>query len=62
MAPEVFRRLDGKAAVAAQPGSLEERTKALQALLSCPTSSIHTNKPPKDILQPKVYSKIGRQH
>ncbi|KAF8779323.1 hypothetical protein HU200_002756 [Digitaria exilis] len=51
MAPEVFRRVDGKAAVATQPGSQEERTKALQALLSCPTSSIHTNKPPKDILQ-----------
>ncbi|XP_066333019.1 uncharacterized protein [Miscanthus floridulus] len=48
---EVFKRVDGKAAVAAQPSSEEERTKALQALLSCPTSSIHTEKPPKDILQ-----------
>jgi len=51
MAPEVFKRVDGQAAVAAQPSSQEERTKALQALLSCPTSSIHTDKPPKDILQ-----------
>ncbi|XP_021314857.1 uncharacterized protein LOC8084455 isoform X2 [Sorghum bicolor] len=51
MAPQVFKRVDGKAAVAAQPSSEEERTKALQALLSCPTSSIHTEKPPKDILQ-----------
>ncbi|CAN6238950.1 unnamed protein product [Urochloa humidicola] len=51
MAPEVFKRVDGKAAVAAQPSSPEERTKALQALLSCPTSSIHTEKSPKDILQ-----------
>jgi hypothetical protein len=87
---EVFKRVDGKAAVAAQPSSEEKRTKALQvslsphisyyllgqlsegllycscnttifhkvsflcdvqALLSCPTSSIHTEKPPKDILQ-----------
>uniref|UniRef100_A0A0D9VN02 Metallo-beta-lactamase domain-containing protein n=1 Tax=Leersia perrieri TaxID=77586 RepID=A0A0D9VN02_9ORYZ len=51
MAPEVFKRVDGKAAVAAQPISEEDRTKALQALLSCPTSSIHTEKPAKDILQ-----------
>ncbi|CAD6248799.1 unnamed protein product [Miscanthus lutarioriparius] len=51
MAPEVFKRVDGKAAVAAQPNSEEERTKALQALLSCPTSSIHTEKPPKDMLK-----------
>uniref|UniRef100_A0A0E0GFA4 Metallo-beta-lactamase domain-containing protein n=1 Tax=Oryza nivara TaxID=4536 RepID=A0A0E0GFA4_ORYNI len=51
MAPEVFKRVDGKAAVAAQPISDDHRTKALQALLSCPTSSIHTEKPAKDILQ-----------
>ncbi|GJM87513.1 hypothetical protein PR202_ga03475 [Eleusine coracana subsp. coracana] len=51
MAPEVFKRVDVKAAVAAQPSSEEERTKALQALLSCPTASIHTDKPPEDILQ-----------
>uniref|UniRef100_A0A0E0K797 Metallo-beta-lactamase domain-containing protein n=1 Tax=Oryza punctata TaxID=4537 RepID=A0A0E0K797_ORYPU len=51
MAPEVFKRVDGKAAVAAQPISDDHRTKALQALLSCPTASIHTDKPAKDILQ-----------
>jgi hypothetical protein len=101
----VCRRVDGKATVAAQPSTEEERIKALQvcvcvslsrslalssshptqgfgvgdnthlyvmymdcscntaiftffflfgdvqALLSCPTSSIHTEEPPKDILQ-----------
>ncbi|PKA58731.1 hypothetical protein AXF42_Ash000824 [Apostasia shenzhenica] len=36
-------------AVIKQPSSEEERFKALQALLSCPTSSIHTEKPPKEI-------------
>ena len=30
MAPEVFKRVDGMSAVAAQPSSEEERTKALQ--------------------------------
>jgi hypothetical protein len=33
MAPEVFKRVDGQAAVAAQPSSQEERTKALQVCL-----------------------------
>uniref|UniRef100_A0ACD5V528 Uncharacterized protein n=1 Tax=Avena sativa TaxID=4498 RepID=A0ACD5V528_AVESA len=51
MAPEVFKRVDGMSAVSAQPSSDETRTKALQALLSCPTASIHTDKPAKDILQ-----------
>ncbi|KAM0872815.1 hypothetical protein ACQ4PT_038474 [Festuca glaucescens] len=51
MAPEVFKRVDGMSAVAAQPSSGEDRTKALQALLSCPTASIHTDKPARDILQ-----------
>ncbi|KQK02123.1 uncharacterized protein LOC100829301 [Brachypodium distachyon] len=51
MAPEVFKRVDGLSAVAAQPSSGDDRTKALQALLSCPTASIHTEKPAKDILQ-----------
>ncbi|GJM87440.1 hypothetical protein PR202_ga03394 [Eleusine coracana subsp. coracana] len=35
MAPEVFKRVDGKAAVAAQPSSEEERTKALQGVYLC---------------------------
>ncbi|KAM3409576.1 hypothetical protein ACQJBY_002086 [Aegilops geniculata] len=51
MAPEVFKRVDDQSAVAAQPTSGEIRTKALQALLSCPTGSIHTDKPTEDILQ-----------
>ncbi|EMS48963.1 hypothetical protein TRIUR3_27015 [Triticum urartu] len=51
MAPEVFKRVDDQSAVAAQPTSEEIRTKALQALLSCPTGSIHTDKPTEDILQ-----------
>ncbi|WVZ73038.1 hypothetical protein U9M48_021396 [Paspalum notatum var. saurae] len=51
IAPEVFKRVDGQSAVAAQPRSEEERTKALQALLSCPTSSIHTHRPSEHIIQ-----------
>ncbi|KAK9095471.1 hypothetical protein Scep_026940 [Stephania cephalantha] len=51
MAPEVFTRKDGQSAVFKQPTSEEERIKALQALLCCPTSSIHTEKPPRDILE-----------
>ncbi|XP_020246777.1 uncharacterized protein LOC109824561 [Asparagus officinalis] len=49
MAPEHFKRVDERAAVTKQPISREERIKALQALLSCPTSSIHTEKPPEEI-------------
>ncbi|KAI4357033.1 hypothetical protein L6164_001008 [Bauhinia variegata] len=51
MAPQIFTRVDGMSAVFKQPTSEEERLKGLQALLSCPTSSIHTEKPPHDILQ-----------
>ncbi|KAI4357034.1 hypothetical protein L6164_001009 [Bauhinia variegata] len=51
MAPQIFTRVDGMSAVFKQPTSKEERLKALQALLSCPTSSIHTEKPPRDILE-----------
>ena len=32
-----------------QPHGEEERTSALQALLACPTASIHTEKTPVDI-------------
>uniref|UniRef100_A0A453AT05 Metallo-beta-lactamase domain-containing protein n=1 Tax=Aegilops tauschii subsp. strangulata TaxID=200361 RepID=A0A453AT05_AEGTS len=35
MAPEVFKRVDGMSAVAAQPSSEEERTKALQGVYLC---------------------------
>ncbi|XXG60285.1 hypothetical protein AAC387_Pa04g2230 [Persea americana] len=51
MAPKTFTRVDEQSAVFEQPNSEEERLKALQALLCCPTSSIHTEKPPKDILE-----------
>lgn len=51
MAPEIFSQADGMSAVSKQPESKEERVKALQALLSCPTSSIRTEKPPADILE-----------
>ncbi|KAF3787738.1 hypothetical protein EJ110_NYTH07613 [Nymphaea thermarum] len=50
MAPQVFVQIDGQSAVCKQPSSEEERLKALQALLSCPTSSIHTEHAPSDIL------------
>ncbi|KAL9265698.1 hypothetical protein AKJ16_DCAP06806 [Drosera capensis] len=49
MAPKSFTRVGEKSAVYKQPSSREQRLEALQALLSCPTSSIHTEKPPHDI-------------
>ncbi|CAL9151702.1 unnamed protein product [Musa hybrid cultivar] len=51
MAPEVFTRVDDMSAVTRQPSCEEERIKALQALLSCPTSSIHTERPTNKILE-----------
>ncbi|KAJ7564911.1 hypothetical protein O6H91_02G039200 [Diphasiastrum complanatum] len=51
MAPKVFTQAGEKSAVQHQPVSENERVAALQALLSCPTSSIHTIEPPPDILQ-----------
>lgn len=51
MAPEVFTRVDGMSAVSKQPSCQYERLKALQALLSCPTNSIRTEKPTRDILE-----------
>ncbi|KAJ4953106.1 hypothetical protein NE237_029938 [Protea cynaroides] len=51
MAPTIFSQVDEQAAVVKQPSCKEERVKALQALLSCPTSSIHTENAPLDILQ-----------
>ncbi|KAG6654750.1 hypothetical protein CIPAW_05G167600 [Carya illinoinensis] len=50
MAPQTFTRVDEQSAVLKQPTCEEERLKALQALISCPTSSIRTEKPPSDIL------------
>lgn len=46
MAPSVFSRAGGMSAVHRQPTSPEERLQALQALLACPTASIHTRTPP----------------
>lgn len=40
MAPEVFRESNGYSVVYHQPENIEERKKALQALVSCPTASI----------------------
>lgn len=51
MAPEVFARVGSMSAVFKQPEGQEERLKALQALLACPTSSIHTKEPARDILE-----------
>ncbi|WMV13799.1 hypothetical protein MTR67_007184 [Solanum verrucosum] len=51
MAPENFTRAGDMSAVFKQPSCEEEQLRALQALLSCPTSSIHTEKPPHDILE-----------
>ncbi|KAG8480206.1 hypothetical protein CXB51_024892 [Gossypium anomalum] len=51
MAPQVFTRVAEMSAVYKQPTYSEDRLKALQALLSCPTSSIRTEVPPPDILE-----------
>ncbi|KDP24686.1 hypothetical protein JCGZ_26507 [Jatropha curcas] len=51
MAPQIFTRIDAKSAVFKQPSTNEERLVALQALLSCPTNSIRTEKPAPDVLQ-----------
>lgn len=49
MAPQVFSRIGEQSAVYHQPTNETERLAALQALLSCPTSSIGTVETPKDI-------------
>ncbi|MDJ0800619.1 MAG: MBL fold metallo-hydrolase [Calothrix sp. MO_167.B12] len=49
MAPQVFTRKDEQSAVYHQPTHEIERLTALQALLSCPTSSIGTVEKPQDI-------------
>jgi glyoxylase-like metal-dependent hydrolase (beta-lactamase superfamily II)/ferredoxin len=49
MAPQVFERADEQSAVHHQPTNETERLAALQALLSCPTSSIGTTEKPQDI-------------
>ncbi|WP_424103484.1 MBL fold metallo-hydrolase [Moorena producens] len=49
MTAEVFHRADQQSAVYHQPANQTERLRALQALLSCPTSSIGTVEKPKEI-------------
>lgn len=49
MTPEVFHRDRSQSAVFHQPANSEERLRALQALLACPTASIGTVETPKDI-------------
>jgi glyoxylase-like metal-dependent hydrolase (beta-lactamase superfamily II)/ferredoxin len=49
MTPEVFRRDRGLSAVFHQPVTPEERLRAMQALLACPTASIGTVDKPRDI-------------
>lgn len=49
MAPEVFHSAGEQSAVYHQPASEEERLRAMQALLSCPTASIGTVDKPTDI-------------
>ncbi|EIE27165.1 Metallo-hydrolase/oxidoreductase [Coccomyxa subellipsoidea C-169] len=41
MAPDFFKRKNSQSAVLAQPETKEQRLQAFQALLSCPTYSIH---------------------
>jgi glyoxylase-like metal-dependent hydrolase (beta-lactamase superfamily II)/ferredoxin len=49
IAPEIFTRQGRKSAVYHQPITPQERQHSLQALLSCPTSSIGTINKPQDI-------------
>jgi len=49
MAPKTFGRVSsgGQSVVYSQPATEEETTKALQAMVTCPTGSIRTRKPEK---------------
>jgi len=51
MAPEIFTELADQSVVYHQPTSPDERLRAMQALLSCPTASIGTFAKPIDIRQ-----------
>ncbi|BBN04495.1 hypothetical protein MPTK1_3g05150 [Marchantia polymorpha subsp. ruderalis] len=51
MAPEIYSRVGEQSVVHKQPATPEERLRALQALVSCPTGSIRTLTPSKDVLQ-----------
>ncbi|MDB9515306.1 MBL fold metallo-hydrolase [Kamptonema animale CS-326] len=49
MAPEIFHQTGEQSAVYHQPANEVEKERSLQALLSCPTSSIGTVEKPKNI-------------
>lgn len=49
MAPEIFKEVDDQSIVYRQPENAQERLRAMQALLSCPTASIGTVSKPADI-------------
>ncbi|WP_017300572.1 MBL fold metallo-hydrolase [Nodosilinea nodulosa] len=49
MAPDIFTRDGDQSAVFHQPKTEAERLAALQAVLACPTASIGTVEPPKDM-------------
>ncbi|MBW4553128.1 MAG: MBL fold metallo-hydrolase [Aphanocapsa sp. GSE-SYN-MK-11-07L] len=49
MAPEVFQQAGDQSAVYHQPISSEQRLRAMQALLACPTASIGTVEKPPDV-------------
>ncbi|MBD2001181.1 MBL fold metallo-hydrolase [Oculatella sp. FACHB-28] len=51
MAPEVFHEAGDQSAVHHQPVNDDERLRAMQALLACPTASIGTVEKPTDIKQ-----------
>ncbi len=49
MAPEVFQQAGDQSAVYHQPTSSDQRLRAMQALLACPTASIGTVEKPQDV-------------
>lgn len=49
MAPEIYTDIGDQSAVYHQPANQQERLRAMQALLSCPTASIGTVDKPEDI-------------
>jgi glyoxylase-like metal-dependent hydrolase (beta-lactamase superfamily II) len=51
MAPEIYSRVGSQSVVYHQPVDEQERLRAMQALLSCPTASIGTVEKPTDIKQ-----------
>ena len=51
LSPAIYSREAGQSIVHHQPANAEERKAALEALLACPTGSIGTQEPPKDIRQ-----------